>query len=863
MLRVPSYNLDFDQALSLYIKNGLSIIPCRLGGKEPLIAWKEYQERQPGQEEIAKWISESLRSSKNPKLPFNIGVVCGKVSGNLVVLDFESEDAFESFYRKVEEAVSSKLLRNEVSIALANTWIVRTGKGYHVYLRVSSTQSDFESLCRTKIRLINGLDVKGEGGYVIAPPSLHPTGATYTFVFNDPRETSISTISISDFKALLHLFKHEEPEKEEPREKRQLSEKQILEIVELLKEAYRPGNRDFIVFYLTGWLKKAGVSYESARRIVELLAEQDEERDSRIYVLDRTYGLRGTQPSEDELKGKTGLQELLEEALGEERALEVIRRIEELLGVSSPFRDSIIELLDYEKQIYAIANLRRLIIARGRKADNKLVYKERIAPIAPTKVVVYQNPLGGITKYEIVFEGSTLRRPLIIGPALIEDIIGRLRAEGLVYHKRLIDDVLNALIQGYIRKGKAEVKEEIEAPGFYLINGKILVVRWEIKEVSEEELKEALELLDELATKWFGHAQERFATVIKWYMIAPFIYIYKQKKRWIKWLYLYGDPDTGKSTQSKIGASIWSLSLIEKPGSGVSSPARLEKVLSEGTFPVMIKEPGEMLNNEAVTEMIKSAIEDVLARGKFVRGAYVETPALAPIVFTSNRYVPKDPGLIKRLLILNYTYGERIPPEKQDHFKKEVESRFSKLGVLGHWIAKRIVDNPELLEMDWMQLSTKLLKEAYEEAGLEAPSWIELWYRIEENVYEDIKETIRNYLLKRINEEYNRFVGRVLVEKPSGYTELAPKTELSFEDRVRVVLENMLLPWARLKDGEVIITTGFVNEVRSVTGDIGGLKSIAELLNWEYRKSMKLEKRVIQAIVVKLQEFIDFLNMNL
>ena len=48
--------------------------------------------------------------------------------------------------------------------------------------------------------------------------------------------------------------------------------------------------------YLSGWLRKANIAYDSAKRIVELLAENDEERDKRLYVLDRTFGLRGNPP---------------------------------------------------------------------------------------------------------------------------------------------------------------------------------------------------------------------------------------------------------------------------------------------------------------------------------------------------------------------------------------------------------------------------------------------------------------------------------------------------------------------------------------------------------------------------------------
>jgi len=80
-------------------------------------------------------------------------------------------------------------------------------------------------------------------------------------------------------------------------------------------------------------------------------------------------------------------------------ALEIIRRVEEILGVSSPYRDSVIEILDYEKQLYAVANLRKLVVVRARRETEGLRYKEKVATGAPTHVEVYVNPLGGVVKY--------------------------------------------------------------------------------------------------------------------------------------------------------------------------------------------------------------------------------------------------------------------------------------------------------------------------------------------------------------------------------------------------------------------------------------------------------------------------------
>ena len=839
----------------MYWRLGFSIFPLKPRSKQPAVkTWKPYQIQPPELQEV-----ELLFKEKDK----NIAIVTGTVSGNLVVIDFDSEELFREVMKKIIEKGSTRLKE-----ALANTWIVKTGKGYHVYVRLE----DSSLVPRTKPRLREGLDIKAEGGYVVAPPSIHPSGKQYEFlrdkegVFGPPEVKEPITLTEREGKEFLGFLA---PKKiiEEKQERGQegrckgLGKDKILAIVEAIKPAYTPGSRDLIVLYLSGWLRKANVCYEDARELIETLASNDEEFNQRIYVLDRTYGLRGNPPSKEELRGKTGLQEILETSLGEEKALDVIRVIEENLGVSSPYRDAVIEILDYEKQLYAVSNLRKLVVVRARRDTNGLRYKERIVIGAPTRVIVYVNPLGGITKYEVVWEVATRPRALHIGPAPIEDIVDRLKAEGLVLNHRLVKDIVNAVIEGYIRKGKAEIKEEIESPGFYKVEKRIIVVRWDITPPSKDELKEALSLLTTLGEDWFKHTIERFITAIKWWMIAPFNYIYKQSHRWYEWLYLYGPPDTGKSTLNKLGLSIWGLPLLEKPGSTIDTPARIGHILSSTTFPTAVKEPGGLLTKESVLEIIKSSIEDVLARGKIIRGTYTEIPALSPLAFSSNKYLPKDEALLKRLLVIKYTWGERIPKERIKKFKQEIEPQFHKLAAVGKWIANRIVNEPKLLDLSWKELADKLLEEMYQEAELQPPEWIKLWYEKQDNYVEETTEAIRSYLIKRINEEYSRFVGRVMVSyEKEDKVDFYRRDEVDFRTRVEIVLKNKLLPWAIIKDRYVIFTTEFARELGNVIGDIGGLKSIAELLGWEYGVH-KIGKKSIRGAFVKMDELIEFLGI--
>jgi len=734
--------------------------------------------------------------------------------------------------------------------------------------------------------------------FQLIPPSLHPTGVRYEWI--KPPDLSLPNHGLASvgeelLRELLEELrrisrgseaKAETPRGTPPNKLRELSDSDILEIKEALVEAYKPGVRQFIWLFLSGWAAKAGISPVSVAKILKMLYESCNDTDSLktrasaiVYSYKkaginlesyarqleellgvRPYGLE-SEVKEEEIKGVSGLQEVLESVVGEERALEIVRTIADKFGVASPYKDSVVEILDYDRQIYAVANLRRLTIVRAVRRDGRLVYRERVVVGAPTEVVVYVNPVGGVTKYHVRWETATRPKPLIIGPALLEEVVDRLKAEGLVLNSRLVGDVVAAVIEGFIRRGKAEIRVELEAPGFYLIDGRIATVGFEVGRPSVDELRESLEFLNELAEVWFRHVLDKFSGVIRFGVIAPFIYIYKQRGTWVRWEYLYGPTRTGKSTLAEIATVyIWGLELSRhvKSGASIDTPARLGHVLSQSTFPVIINEPGGALGNEAVVEMIKQAVEKTIARGKYHRGTYIDIPALAPLIFTSNRYLPRDDALLRRFKVRRFTYGDRIPEDKVKEFEVKVKPRLPKLQALGKFIASYVVENG--LGEDPEETARRILEEAYKTAGLQVPEWVNLEDsgEAEGEAYESVRELIRGYILKRINEEYNKFVGRVVVERPSGDRVAYQRWELPLEERLKTVLEYQLIPWLVGRGEEILVTVGLVEELKDVIGDIGGLKSIAELLGWGY-EPRKIGGRTAKVAVTSVDNLLGLL----
>jgi hypothetical protein len=94
----------------------------------------------------------------------NIGVVCGAVSGSLVVLDFDGPGAYGAF------AALFPTLAQSYTVATGS------GEGKHVYLFVDKLPPTTRALDTP----IGHIELRAEGCYVVAPPSLHPvTGKPY------------------------------------------------------------------------------------------------------------------------------------------------------------------------------------------------------------------------------------------------------------------------------------------------------------------------------------------------------------------------------------------------------------------------------------------------------------------------------------------------------------------------------------------------------------------------------------------------------------------------------------------------------------------------------------------------------------
>lgn len=147
---------------SRLIACGVNVIPIQRGDKRPAIRWERFQRQRLLDWDIDK-VDNFLASWWERPDPFNIGVVTGDVSG-IAVVDVDSLAARQLFIRTVgcwPRTVDTDAAHHPAATPTATT----PHAGWHIWYRYSAGMRNGVRRGGEK------LDVRGDGGYVVVPPS--------------------------------------------------------------------------------------------------------------------------------------------------------------------------------------------------------------------------------------------------------------------------------------------------------------------------------------------------------------------------------------------------------------------------------------------------------------------------------------------------------------------------------------------------------------------------------------------------------------------------------------------------------------------------------------------------------------------
>lgn len=151
------------------LSNVFSIIPLYMNSDQP------ERMKSPVEKEWSKYCTEKRTFNRINFIDHNAGIACGIASG-VIVIDIDDHKQFDIW------CTENKILKSELE-----TYTVKTGgKSLHLYYKYPTDGQTYG--CRSIKSNDNTtiFDIKGHGGQVVAPGSIHQSGKSYTILRNIP-----------------------------------------------------------------------------------------------------------------------------------------------------------------------------------------------------------------------------------------------------------------------------------------------------------------------------------------------------------------------------------------------------------------------------------------------------------------------------------------------------------------------------------------------------------------------------------------------------------------------------------------------------------------------------------------------------
>ena len=436
----------------------------------------------------------------------------------------------------------------------------------------------------------------------------------------------------------------------------------------------------------------------------------------------------------------------------------------------------------------------------------------------------------------------------------------------------MLGDVISAMINCMIDEGLAEMKDTIDNKGIYynIESDTLLVVKLNTSKPSKEEILHGISILNELHTA-FSKESATFATVMKWSLVSIFSYSIKQTGNWLPWLYLVGAGQSGKTTLANIGTYFYGepTQRTNIGGGSFNSEYRIGNVISQDCCMRVVNEPASTFRNESTTEIVKNSIELEICRQ--IQGKTY--PAFSPVIFTANNFIPEMDSLYRRLFIIDFEYNQR----KSKTSKKAFESKFNvqspaisclkALEVFGRVAIREVMSNTSLLFDDWQVLADRLFMRSYELAEVEVPDWILEWSKDKD--LDDLDntqiESIRAILVDELYNARKRITlrgdyGQIEEFRLDGdeVSSNSKEFESLYWDLINERVFNWCLPHKpRGKPKSVFLDQGFKKLLNARLEEVGTLKSVGQLLHWEYKK-VNFNDTQSRGLLVPFDEFMRF-----
>ena len=186
-----------------FLAEGISVVPvANDGSKRPALSWQKYQEQLPTTDELLSWFKQDVDG---------IGVITGKVSGNLEMLELEGRAVSEKMHLDIAEIANNSGLGDLWQRLNAGYVEMTPSGGLHWLYRVTDGEISGNTKLARKPGENGGVDVfaetRSEGGFTITAPSggaTHPNGGNWMLIGGAIE--AIPKITMQERSALHQIF---------------------------------------------------------------------------------------------------------------------------------------------------------------------------------------------------------------------------------------------------------------------------------------------------------------------------------------------------------------------------------------------------------------------------------------------------------------------------------------------------------------------------------------------------------------------------------------------------------------------------------------------------------------------------------
>jgi hypothetical protein len=617
-----------------YLKMGFSVIPLISRDKRPEINWLEYQKRKPTEDEVRRWFSDEKK---------NVGIICGKVSGDLVVFDFDNQETMQFVISDIK-SVSEKTL------------VVRTGKGFHLYYRIKDPPY---------FRLSNlAVDVKGEGGYVVAPPSIHPSGVQYSVMGSR-------------------------------------------KVAEITNE-------------MVSFLKEMDEMYPIAKAVLPVWGREGEHRHELSLGLASFFRARAKWPKEKTERFIEGVMRLKGDT---EEQQDRMRAIEDAYKKEYPYNrhlqreliEQLVNLLPvgsgeiwrwYDKGDKDAKSWRAYMCdSTGvyRLYHNERMDKDGNPIIQEDSETIFTQPLTLADAWHAEGdEENHVRFTFFLGKIKYQgtktEIFQQIVASGLTgINWNFIRDTISACVEFYVSTGSVSVRQSYEAIGIYETEGKLELALGD-KDISALRGTEPWYVLRSFE-KYAGNIQDdlKVFSLLPDYFdphlltlffgfsaIAPFSYALKGDGDFFWPLLIFKGPKgTGKTVLGELFTT-YLYGIAEGGPADVTSDFRLLDFITGTTFPRLVDESeNAKFEGQKFSIKISTTLKDasqkqlVGTRGNIDRTKKLYS-ARTPLILAGNKIDIEDPALLARTIILNTDQSDKVKGPQRMQFGADVLRKLHK-----------------------------------------------------------------------------------------------------------------------------------------------------------------------------------------